>query len=602
MRDQVEEVKLKTDIVSLIGEHVKLSKAGKHYKSLCPFHSEKTPSFIVSPEMQIYKCFGCSVSGDAFTFLEEYEGMDFPQALKFLADRVGVKLVKTSGPAMGEKEILYQINELAAKFYHYILTSHEAGKKALNYALSNRGLDAKTIDEFSIGYAPENQSSLVNFLIHKKNFKKEDLVKSGVAVDLRGRLVDRFRGRLIFPLFDHRGGAVGLAGRILPNPNSDRLAKYINSPETPIYHKSSVLYGLNVTRAFIKKIGFALVVEGELDMISSFKAGVKNTVAIKGSALTQEQLRLLSRLTSNLVLALDSDTAGDAAAKRGIAIAQNQGMNMKVVTLGKFKDPDDFAQADPAGFVEAVKNASDIWEFLIDSISKKYNPKTGEGKAQISREVVPILVSIEDKILQDHYSSVLGAKLGVSHEAVLSQIEAINKYTSKDAKQKSDVLLKKPEFATRRELLEKEILTLGFSSNPSVLLVEKLKSLFSARGYIKLLGELEEFLLKYNKFDLKKFSKNIPEELKRILAEIAMKPTEEPEEIILKELANSYHELLILILKFNQKELTVKMAQFEKDKDKKNLKITREQYTKQNQALAKVLSSSFDPQKELQIS
>src|SRR6266404_4981814 len=264
---QIEEIKSKVDIVNIIGEHVKLTKAGTNYRGLCPFHNEKSPSFMVSEELQIYKCFGCGEGGDVFTFLEKYEGMEFPEALKYLAEIAGVKLV-SSAPVDNSKEILYEINNLAAKFYNYLLVSHSIGKVALNYLKEERKINDDSIKTFNIGFAPLNKNVLTDFLVNKKKFKLKDIEKAGLIL-VKNNVYERFNGRIIFPISDHRGNVIAFAGRQLP-PGNPRSGKYINSPETPIYHKSNSLYGLNLTKDFIKKSGFAVVVEGEVDLISSF--------------------------------------------------------------------------------------------------------------------------------------------------------------------------------------------------------------------------------------------------------------------------------------------------------------------------------------------
>jgi len=287
--NQIEEVKGRTDIVDIIGERIELKKAGRNYKANCPFHGEKTPSFMVSPELQIFKCFGCGEAGDVFGFLEKYEGMEFSEALKYLADRAGIKLQKLHGGQSSEKEKLIEINTQALRFYNYLLLSHPVGKKALDYLINDRGLKKETIKEFQLGFSPQNSYPLQKYLIDKKKFEAKDIERAGIGI-LRGSgFYDRFGGRVIFPLFDHRGNPIGFSGRILPWDKRE-TGKYINSPETPIYHKSNVLFGLNLTRSFIKKKKTAIVVEGELDLISSWQAGIKNIVAIKGSALTDEQI------------------------------------------------------------------------------------------------------------------------------------------------------------------------------------------------------------------------------------------------------------------------------------------------------------------------
>lgn len=246
--NQIEEIKSKVDIVSIIGEHVTLKKAGSNFRGLCPFHQEKTPSFMVSPELQIFKCFGCQAGGDVFKFLELFENMDFGESLRYLADKVGVKLVSFT-PQDNTKQVLYELNNLAAKFYNYLLISHPIGKIALIYLKEDRKINTDSIKTFNIGYAPNGKNALSNFLIKKKKLKTQDIEKAGLVYISHSRVFDRFQGRIVFPISDHRGNTIALAGRLMPPERKD-VGKYINSPETPIYHKSYSLYGLNNLRDF----------------------------------------------------------------------------------------------------------------------------------------------------------------------------------------------------------------------------------------------------------------------------------------------------------------------------------------------------------------
>ena len=314
MADQVEEIKEKVDIVSLISERIELKKAGRNFKANCPFHSEKTPSFMVSPELQIYKCFGCGEGGDAISFLQKYEGMEFYEALKYLADRTGVKLIQRVGLS-SENEKLFNINRWASRFYHYILFNHPSAREALNYLTKVRKIKTESIKTFGVGYSPDIPEIFKKFFLDKKGFSPTEIEKVGLGYTRGGSVRDRFSGRIIFPLFDHRGNVAGFSGRILPGREKADTGKYINTPETPIYHKSNILYGLNLSKKEIKKKGEAIVVEGELDAISPWQVGIKNIVAIKGSAFTNEQAKLLSRFSENVTLALDSDIAGNIAAR-----------------------------------------------------------------------------------------------------------------------------------------------------------------------------------------------------------------------------------------------------------------------------------------------
>ncbi len=539
MTDQIEEVKQKTDIVSIIGQHVVLRKAGTNFKGLCPFHSEKTPSFMVSPELQIYKCFGCLEGGDVFTFLEKYEGMDFGEALKYLADKAGIKLQRVSFQDKSGKEILYEINALAAKFYHYLLVTHPVGKNALSYLIEKRKITKKAIVTFNIGFAPDKPNLLFNFLTRKKKYKVSDCLKAGLIVNVRGQYLDRFRGRVIFPILDYRGNTLALAGRILPEYEKKDLAKYINSPETPVYHKGSTLYGLNITRSDIKKGGIALVVEGELDLISSWQIGVKNIVAIKGSALTSDQARILSRFAKEIILALDSDYAGGEAAKRGISILNEFGFDTKVLKLTKFKDPDDAAKADPDGYIEAIKKAIGIWDFLIDLVFSKYSNDSDVSYAKVSREITPILASIPDKIVQAHYINLVSQKLNVPPEAVSEEVENHKeKVTSKAAvKFPEDVKAKSP-----RQMREERLVSLVFQKTPSLFKSKDISSLITTPLMKRIVVEALKYLEKNKNFNTKEFSQGLPKELFEGFSNLVLKSVEDEGQSG-KELQSVYKKL-----------------------------------------------------------
>ncbi|MFH2019003.1 MAG: DNA primase [bacterium] len=320
MSDQVEQVRQKSDIVEIVGEKVTLKKAGRHYKGLCPFHSEKSPSFIVSPERQSYKCFGCGEGGDVFSFLEKYEGMSFLESLETLAKRVGITIESYRPTAQDTvKKRLLTAMDLASEYYHFLLTKHESGEVAREY-LKKRGITNEAIKQFKLGWAPNSWRNVSDFLVKKKGYKPEELEQAGmVLAQGRDNFYDRFRGRVMFPLRDHRGIVVGFSGRTLSSDVKE--AKYINSPETLLYSKSKMLYGLWENREYIRKEDRVLLVEGELDTIPSWQAGEKAVVAIKGSAFTQEQARLIVRYTKNILMALDADAAGQEAIKRAVNIA-----------------------------------------------------------------------------------------------------------------------------------------------------------------------------------------------------------------------------------------------------------------------------------------
>lgn len=447
---QVEEVKRKVDIVQVIGDRVKLVKGGRNFKGLCPFHSEKTPSFMVSPELQIYRCFGCSKGGDVISFLEEFEGMEFVEALEYLANRAGVKLVRRAGgEEKSEREKYWEINHLAAEFYHYVLTSHKVGAKAGRY-LKNRGLTNEAIKVFKLGYAPQSWQETQNFLVKKKGYKTEELEKTGLVIKGERGYYDRFRGRIMFPLTDARGRVVGFAGRVL-DPEA-KEAKYVNTPETEIYHKGELLYGLAVNKGEIKKQEFAVVVEGEVDAISSWQAGVKNVVAIKGSAFTPEQIRLLLRYCRQARLALDADTAGQEATRRSIALADELGLGVRVVKISGGKDPDEIARADGAEWKDMVRQAVGVYDFYVRSALSRFDVKTGEGKRSVSQELAPVLAGMTNSVEQAHYMKVVAEALGVSEEAVIEEVRKTK--LGKVAPADSNAVLAGKQDKNRLEVLE----------------------------------------------------------------------------------------------------------------------------------------------------
>lgn len=589
MADQVDEIKQKTDIVSLVSEYVELKKAGRNFRGLCPFHSEKTPSFMVSPELQIYKCFGCNESGDSYSFLQKHEGMDFPEALKFLADRAGVKLKQTTLRRSGEKERLYEINSHAARFYNYILINHRAGKEALDYLVKKRELSAESIKTFQLGFSPNVPFASRKYLVEKKKFSRGELVKAGITYEARGKTFDRMRGRVIFPLMDHRGNTIGFAGRLLPSNKKKELAKYINSPETPVYHKSSVLYGLNVTKSAIKEKKRAIIVEGELDVISSWQRGVKNVVATKGTAITEGQVRLLTRFTKDAVLALDTDLAGNVAARRGITIAQNQGLTVKVARLEKYKDPDEAVRKDPKMFINAIKEAVEVWDFIIDSIFSKYKTLTGETKSKISREVVPVLVSIDDKIVQAHYVKIVAGKLSVPIEAVSEQMALLKK----GEKEVAVINEFTPSKRGRRDLLEERLLALAFQTDPKELLKRGINPLIQEALPKRIFSQFKKYAKTKKKFKLASFSKSLPAELIEGFNEIVLKDieglTDDPE-VLAKELALVKNELKILNVKKELGLLASEIKKLEKEGKIRGLRAKEKAFSELTSKLSELES------------
>jgi DNA primase len=518
--DQVDEVRQRTDIIQLISQYLSLKKSGRNFKALCPFHSEKIPSFMVSPERQIFKCFGCGAGGDVFQFIMRMEGMEFGEALRTLAKRAGVRL-KQYRPSETDrqKQILYEINHLASEFYHYLLLKHPAGKRALNYLLG-RGITKDSIDLFKLGYAPNLGNGIQRFLVEKKGYKTNDLLNAGLVSRFDNQHRDFFRDRLLFTLKDHRGNIVGFAGRTI-GQWSEALAakigpKYLNTPETPVYQKGNLLYGLETTRNRIRETNQAVIVEGELDMISSFQAGVENVVALKGTALTENQCRLLKRYGENLILATDTDKAGDEAARRGIEIADSLGFNIRVALIKGAKDPDELAQKKPEAWKKAVEEAIPIYDFYLQSALERIGFETAAQKKKVGEELLPLYARIADELVKSHYLRALAKKIGVSEEALYTQLEKIETEPTPLRVRREEIARKKPEPSTRsrREVLEEYLMALVFQSDKVEILTKpKTRKMIKIPASERILKFLQDYFKKRKRFKSQQFAETLPAEL-----------------------------------------------------------------------------------------
>lgn len=418
---QVQEVKAASDIVQVIGERVTLQRSGSSWRGLCPFHGERSPSFFVNEQFQRYKCFGCGESGDVFSFLEKYDGMTFAEALQHLAERAGITLTSYAPTTQDEqRQRLRAILHLAKEYYHYVLTQHPAGEPAREY-LKQRGVTQESIKIFQMGYAMPSWDGLVQYLHHKKKHSLPDLVAAGLVVSNQsGRTYDRFRDRIMFPLTDHRGQVVGFSGRLLQAAAKE--AKYINSPETELYHKGKMLYGFAELYQEIRKKKEVIVAEGEFDVISSTQAHVNNVVAIKGSALTTDHLQLLQRAATRVLFALDADSAGVKATQRAINMTEGGAVEVRIVPLPAGQDPDDLARQQPAEWRQLVKASISAYDFLIQTALKAHGATTPDGRRKILLEVGPYLARIKMSVEQDVYIKKLAALLQVKEELVRSDV------------------------------------------------------------------------------------------------------------------------------------------------------------------------------------
>jgi DNA primase len=415
MDSVIDEIKDRIAVEDLLAEYIQLKKAGNSYKAICPFHNEKSASLMISPEKGIWHCFGCNEGGDIFGFVMRMEGMEFPEALRLLAKKAGVELRREDPKAQSQKGRLYEMNELAAQFFKQALTG-DAGKIAREY-IEKRQIDQLTQDQFAVGYSENSWDALLNHLRRAK-FSDEEIFRAGLIIkrNTGSGYYDRFRNRLMFPLRDVNGQVIGFTARVL-DPK-DEGAKYINSPETPIYHKGKFLYALDAAKVEIKKKGYAILVEGQMDAISSHQAGVKNVIATSGTALTEDQLKLLLRYTNNLVLAFDMDNAGQTAAIRGIDLARTQGFNIRVATSLAGKDPDDLIKQDVNLWKQAIKDSISIMDYYFKRATDNVDAGMVENKKKISKALLPQIAKIQDAIEQEHYIQKLSATVGVD-EAIL---------------------------------------------------------------------------------------------------------------------------------------------------------------------------------------
>lgn len=407
MHSDVETVKSRTNIVDIVGEYVKLTKAGNSFKACCPFHQEKTPSFNVNEEKQFYHCFGCGVGGDVFSFIMEIENLGFREALVLLAQKAGVELqtgfTGSSRESQDRKKKLYDILELTTKFYEKQLWSGEGAKKALPY-LRDRGLSDEVIKKFRLGYAPDGWSHVQDFL-QKKGFDNEIILQTGTIIkNDKGKTYDRFRNRIMFPISDVMGRTIGFTSRVLLEDDKNQ-AKYINTPETILYHKSNVLYGINHAKQSIKQNNSVVVVEGNMDVIAASNSDIDNTIAVSGTAMTQDHIRILKRYTDQFTLFFDADEAGVVAARRSALLCLKEDVQLKMILLKEGKDAADIAKNDPEKLRNIINTAKNAVDVFIGIAKDTYDIKEPHGKRQAIEFVTELLSHISNDIEREEWIS-----------------------------------------------------------------------------------------------------------------------------------------------------------------------------------------------------
>lgn len=419
MGDTVQKIKDRLSIVDVVGGYVELHKAGKNYKGKSPFTSEKTPSFYVSPDRGMYYCFSSNQGGDIFTFIQTMEGVDFKGALKILADKAGVELVREDPKKRTERDALYALIEDATKFFFQEGTNH---KTAQDYILG-RGVDGKTLHTWRIGFAPDDWRALRSHLTEKK-YTDEQMIKAGLIKRADGgkEPYDVFRNRIMFPIFDASGRVVAFSGRTLSQDKE--TPKYVNSPETELYQKSDILFGYDKAKQGIRKLDFSLLVEGQFDLVLAHQAGYGNTVAVSGTALTAHHIDLLQRLSNRAVLALDSDRAGIAAMKRAAQMMLAKGMDVKAVRIAGGKDPADIIKEDAARFKKMVGESKHVLECLLD-IFKEEAKDERTYKLQVREEILPLVAVMPNRIDREHFEGVIAEAIDTTKDAIHFEVSRL---------------------------------------------------------------------------------------------------------------------------------------------------------------------------------
>jgi len=423
--EDINEVRERNDLVEVVSGYVNLKKAGRLFKGLCPFHKEKTPSFVVDPAKQLYYCFGCGEGGNVYNFLMKIENIDFPESVQMLAERTNYSLCyecPSGSKAVSRKERLHDMNELAQRFYNHILLETNEGERAKKY-LKNRGFKDRTFEIFKLGYASSDGKKLLRFLT-KKGYGLQELIDVGLVVKGDKSSHDLFRNRIIFPITDLKGKAIAFGGRVIDKA----LPKYINTPDTTLFHKSSTLYNQFLAKSEIVKSEYALVVEGYTDVISLYQAGIKNVVATLGTAFTSEHLHLLSRFTNKVVLLFDADKAGIAAAERGLGLLGQSKVDVFVVSLPSGKDPADFiASEGESGFRKRLDESKPLIEFCLDLALAKHDLKEPLERAKAVNDSVEIIALLENAVLREDYLRKLEDRLNISYESLLSELKKVKR-------------------------------------------------------------------------------------------------------------------------------------------------------------------------------
>lgn len=568
MADTVAEVKEKLNFVEFLRGYIKLIPAGRNFKAICPFHKEKTPSFSVSPDRQMWYCFGCSQGGDVFKFLMQYENIEFYEALKVLAEKTGVPMTSVGAGGDANKQ-LYEINRLAKDFFCTELRENKSAyQAAAKQYIASRGLMQETVQAFEIGLAPTTADALFRFLVAQRK-TVQDIEKSGLAIKSeRGIYFDRFRGRVMFPLSNQFGKVVGFTGRILPIPGvqTENVGKYVNSPETPIFSKSKILYGLHQTKNAIRDSRTAIVVEGQMDFLMMWQDGIKNVIASSGTALTVEQLTMLRRLADVIVLSFDADAAGQAAAERSIDLAAAQDFTVKILKTGEYKDAADVVKAAPGKMAEFVAAAKTAMEFYFERYPVAgVDRQTQKKNLRAILEKIRVVASPVDRANALHD---LAEKTGLSEDVVKEEMVALPKVATPIEGASIEKMGIRPEPVERAE---SQTRIDRIAERLIALVLEKPEKKAEAASALAACGGIYATLVRC--IDNGKFV-NVPSELAPVADRLAVQADFRGTENAFerdKECARLTRELRIEVLKAERERLRREIARAEKSGDEETL-------------------------------
>lgn len=587
----VDQIKERVDVVDLISSYLKLQKSGINYKARCPFHNEKSASFFVSPERQIWHCFGCSAGGDIFGFVKQIEGVEFPEALRILAARAGIRL--TGGERQeyqSEKTKLYEICELAMRFFEKQLHNSAAGQKALQY-LHERGMTDASIQNFHLGWAPDSWRALADFFV--QHYSRKDIFDAGLTIKKEDTgadgsdYYDRFRSRIMFPIFDLNGQVVGFSGRIFGGEISAETAKYINTPQTPIYDKSRVLYGLDRAKLSIRGRNRCLVVEGNTDVIMSHQVGATMAVATSGTALTDGHLKIIKRYTDNLDLCFDADTAGSIATDRGVDLALARGFNVGIVAIDEpeIKDPADYVKKYGAKWPEYSQKSRPFLEFYFEAAKKTLDITTALGKKLMTQKLLPFLAAISNKVEQAHWVGEVALALKLKEEVLLDEMTKvkIRGLEVLDAEPSAT-----PAAGSKLDVLEEGLLTLIFKKSELAGKIKPEDQVFLSEGLKSLIEKVKP--VEGNQV-MAQLASNTEPSLAMNLEFVYLKSQELWKDVEGEQLNEEFNKLLGQIKKrqlsarLQGLEYDIKTA--EKNQDKKKLEELLTEFSKTAQQLPK---------------